>query len=219
MTTTELEHATAAAPAIGSLTLALLAKRIGQHTFNTWFSGARVTAFDGLTVYVSVNDRSSKDWIQRWFTEDILFCAKIEFGPGAERIRVEWRKQLSTRIYITPKPGLPFAVNPRMPSIADVMDLVSSYYSVPVMDIASARRDKTTLKARHVCMYLARHITLRSLPEIGRKMGGRDHTTVINGVERITKLIDEDHAMAADIAYLSAHLAANMNCTHNGGVA
>lgn len=216
MTTTELQTPAKKAQVIGTVTLSALASRIGQHTFNTWFSGARVTAFDGLTVYISVNDRSSKDWIQRWFIEDILFCAKVEFGYGAERVRVEWRKQLCTQIFITRRPGLPFAVDPRMPTISDVMDLVSSYYSVPVTDITSSRRDRSTLKARHVCMYLARHITLRSLPEIGRKMGGRDHTTVINGVERITKLIDEDNAMAADIAYLSSHLAANMNCIDNG---
>lgn len=59
-------------------------------------------------------------------------------------------------------------------------------------DLSSIKKDKTTAMARHIAMYLAKQLTKASLPEIGRKFGGRDHTTVIYSVNKIATLLKQD---------------------------
>jgi len=66
-----------------------------------------------------------------------------------------------------------------------VGQIVSDYYGVRWADIISQRRTADVMRPRHVAMWMARHHTRLSLPEIGRRMGGRDHTTVLHGVKKI----------------------------------
>jgi chromosomal replication initiator protein len=66
----------------------------------------------------------------------------------------------------------------------------------------SARRARNVARPRQVAMYLAKQLTSRSLPEIGRKFGGRDHTTVMHGVKRVEQLRETDAAFAEDIDLL-----------------
>jgi chromosomal replication initiator protein len=72
--------------------------------------------------------------------------------------------------------------------------------------MGSARLARAVARPRQVAMYLAKHLTQRSLPEIGRKFGNRDHTTVIHAVERVTKLMAEDPAFAEDVELLRKRL-------------
>ncbi|MBT6983497.1 MAG: chromosomal replication initiator protein DnaA, partial [Rhodospirillaceae bacterium] len=64
------------------------------------------------------------------------------------------------------------------------------------------RRARAVARPRQVAMYLAKQLTTRSLPEIGRKFGGRDHTTVMHAVKRIEELRQTDAALAEDIDLL-----------------
>ena len=66
----------------------------------------------------------------------------------------------------------------------------------------SARRARAVARPRQVAMYLAKQLTARSLPEIGRKFGGRDHTTVIHAVRRIEQLRESDNALNEDVEKL-----------------
>lgn len=94
------------------------------------------------------------------------------------------------------------------PSIAAIQRTVSRCFDVSVDDMVSARRmDRITLP-RHVAFYLIRKMTLRSLPEIGRKFGGRDHSSILHGVRRIERLISSDAVMAAKVSGLIAELEA-----------
>jgi chromosomal replication initiator protein len=66
----------------------------------------------------------------------------------------------------------------------------------------SARRARAVARPRQVAMYLSKHLTSRSLPEIGRKFGGRDHTTVMHAVRKIDELKSTDSSFAEDVELL-----------------
>jgi chromosomal replication initiator protein len=74
---------------------------------------------------------------------------------------------------------------------------------VKLSDMMSARRAREVARPRQVAMYLAKKLTPRSLPEIGRRFGGRDHTTVMHAVKRIDELRVADRELEADISHLS----------------
>jgi chromosomal replication initiator protein len=69
-------------------------------------------------------------------------------------------------------------------------------------EMTSSRRARAVARPRQVAMYLSKQLTSRSLPEIGRKFGGRDHTTVIHAVKKIEELIESDSALAEDVELL-----------------
>lgn len=71
------------------------------------------------------------------------------------------------------------------PPIRKIAMVVSMFYGVATQDMIAERRTKQIVRARQVAMYLARQLTLRSYPEIGRYFGGRDHTTVLHATKKI----------------------------------
>ena len=73
-------------------------------------------------------------------------------------------------------------------------------------DLLSSRRTANVVRPRQVAMYLAKILTLRSLPEIGRRFGGRDHTTVLHAVRKIESLAGNDSAFAEEIEALKRQL-------------
>ena len=98
------------------------------------------------------------------------------------------------------------AREPRRVKIEDIQKLVASHYSVSRSDILSARRTATVVKPRQVAMYLSKALTLRSLPEIGRRFGGRDHTTVLHAVRKIEGLSATDTALREELELLKRML-------------
>ena len=91
-------------------------------------------------------------------------------------------------------------------TIDDIQRKVADYYNIRLSDLLSARRSRTIARPRQVAMYLSKLLTTRSLPEIGRKFGGRDHTTVIHAVKRIESLQDSDSAINEEVDILSRAL-------------
>jgi chromosomal replication initiator protein len=90
--------------------------------------------------------------------------------------------------------------------IEEIQRIVSRQYNVSRGDLLSARRTANVVRPRQIAMYLAKTLTLRSLPEIGRRFGGRDHTTVLHAVRKIESLIGNDTALAAEIDVLKGQL-------------
>jgi chromosomal replication initiator protein len=90
--------------------------------------------------------------------------------------------------------------------IEDIQKLVASHYSVSRADILSSRRTAAVVKPRQVAMFLAKMLTLRSLPEIGRRFGGRDHTTVLHAVRKIEALIQIDTILREELELLKRML-------------
>jgi chromosomal replication initiator protein len=87
-------------------------------------------------------------------------------------------------------------------SVDEIMQTVSKYYNVRMADLLGPRRTRAIARPRQLAMYLAKTLTTRSLPEIGRRFGGRDHTTVIHAVKRIESLRDEDQQISEDLQIL-----------------
>ena len=92
--------------------------------------------------------------------------------------------------------------NDRRVTIDEIQKKVAEYYSIRISDMHSPRRSRTVARPRQVAMYLAKQLTSRSLPEIGRKFGGRDHTTVLHAVKKIEALLREEKSMCEDIELL-----------------
>ena len=87
--------------------------------------------------------------------------------------------------------------------IKDIVDLCARYYGTTSRATLSPLRDKREVTARQTGMYIARRLTNRSLPEIGRKFGNRDHTTVLHAVRKIEALINIDPFRRYDVERLT----------------
>ncbi len=91
-------------------------------------------------------------------------------------------------------------------SIEDIQRKTAEFYKLDVKDFHSPQRARRVARPRQVAMYLARKLTTRSLPEIGRRFGGRDHTTVLHACRRIEALIGEDALFRQEVDFLSQML-------------
>ena len=87
----------------------------------------------------------------------------------------------------------------RRVTVDEIQKAVAGYFDLSVEDILSKRRTKTVVRPRHIAMYLAKSMTTRSLPDIGRRFGGRDHSTVIHAVTKISELLPSDAVLAEDV--------------------
>ncbi|MFT8468199.1 MAG: chromosomal replication initiator protein DnaA [Acetobacter syzygii] len=87
----------------------------------------------------------------------------------------------------------------RRVTIEEIQKKVAEHWNIRLTDMSSARRARNVARPRQVAMYLAKQLTSRSLPEIGRKFGNRDHTTVMHAVQRVTELMERDAAFAEDV--------------------
>jgi chromosomal replication initiator protein len=92
--------------------------------------------------------------------------------------------------------------NDRRVTIDEIQKRVAEHYNIRLADMHSARRARAVARPRQVAMYLCKQLTPRSLPEIGRKFGGRDHTTVMHAVRKIEELRTADRSLAEDIELL-----------------
>ena len=93
--------------------------------------------------------------------------------------------------------------NSRKITIDEIQKKVVEHYNIKLSDKHSPRRSRSVARPRQVAMYLAKSITTRSLPEIGRKFGGRDHTTVIHAIKTIEEIMVNDPNLAEDIELLT----------------
>lgn len=84
-------------------------------------------------------------------------------------------------------------------TIDEIQRKVAEHYNIRLADMHSARRSRNVARPRQVAMFLSKQLTARSLPEIGRKFGGRDHTTVMHAVRKIEELATEDPSFAQDV--------------------
>ncbi len=92
--------------------------------------------------------------------------------------------------------------NDRRVTIEEIQKRVAEHYNIRLSDMHSARRARAVARPRQVAMYLSKHLTTRSLPEIGRKFGGRDHTTVMHAVRKVEELRGTDPSFAEDVELL-----------------
>jgi chromosomal replication initiator protein len=96
----------------------------------------------------------------------------------------------------------------RKVTIEEIQRKVAEHYSIRLSDLIGPKRQRPIARPRQMAMYLAKQLTTRSLPEIGRRFGGRDHTTVMHGVKRIEELRVTDAQIAEDLEMLRRALEA-----------
>ncbi len=95
---------------------------------------------------------------------------------------------------------------PARPLISLIQREVSDHFHIPRIEMVSQRRAREVARPRQVAMYLAKQMTIRSLPEIGRRFGNRDHTTVIHAIKQIEHLRSIDGEMDADVRHLTRRI-------------
>ena len=96
----------------------------------------------------------------------------------------------------------------RKVTIDEIQRKVAEHYNLRISDLLSPRRARAVARPRQVAMFLSKDLTSKSLPEIGRKFGGRDHTTVIHAVKRVEELKKSDNQIAEDVELLRRMLEA-----------
>lgn len=101
----------------------------------------------------------------------------------------------------------PIPHRPKRVTVAEIKCVVADYYKIPLIEMTSARRSRGVARPRQMAMYLARNLTPKSLPDIGARFGGRDHTTVIHAIRTIERLREVDAEIDRDIEALTEELA------------
>ncbi|PAU97171.1 chromosomal replication initiator protein DnaA [Paracoccus salipaludis] len=96
----------------------------------------------------------------------------------------------------------------RKVTVEEIQRKVAEHYNIRLSDLVGPKRVRTLARPRQIAMYLAKQMTSRSLPEIGRRFGGRDHTTIMHGIRKIEELRTEDRSLAEDIDLLRRSLEA-----------
>ena len=91
-------------------------------------------------------------------------------------------------------------------TVDEIQKVVATHFGVTTADICSKRRTQSVVRPRHIAMYLAKTLTTRSLPDIGRRFGGRDHSTVIHAVSKVSQMIEAGDSIADEIDALTREL-------------
>ena len=94
----------------------------------------------------------------------------------------------------------------RVVTVDKIQNIVSNFFNIPLSEMLSQRRSRPLARPRQIAMYLAKKMTTRSLPEIGRRFANRDHTTVIHAVKTITRLSEQDDEMKKNIHQIKSLL-------------
>jgi chromosomal replication initiator protein len=102
-------------------------------------------------------------------------------------------------------------VSARKTSIEDIQRKTAEFYKLELRDFQSPQRSRRVARPRQVAMFLARELTMRSLPEIGKRFGGRDHTTVLHACRRIAALCNDDPMFKQEVDFLRQVLSRAMN--------
>src|SRR5207237_17141 len=153
--------------------------------------------------------RSTMDFKDQFRSVDLLMIDDVQFISGKDSTQEEFFHTFNAlvdqnrQIVISAdkSPSDLAGLEERMRSRLG-WGLVAEHFNIKMAEMTSSRRARAVARPRQVAMYLSKQLTSRSLPEIGRKFGGRDHTTVIHAVKKIEELIESDSALAEDVELL-----------------
>lgn len=96
--------------------------------------------------------------------------------------------------------------NEKSVTINDIQKKVAEYFGIKVSDLSSSKRSRSIARPRQVAMYLCKKLTVRSLSEIGRKFGGKDHTTVMHAIKKVEELSEQDKEFKEDVNILTSSI-------------
>jgi len=137
------------------------------------------------------------------------FIEPKEVTPEPVQTVAEWvGRQKAVWFSVVEDLGPVVPPEPVRPNVESIQRAVARHLGVTRTDLLSARRTADIVRPRQIAMYLCRELTLRSMPEIGRRFGKRDHTTVLHGARKIKLLIESDKQLAEQIEAIKAELSA-----------
>jgi len=172
----------------------------------------------------ALRDRKMMDFKQMFRSVDVLMVDDVQFMAGKDSTQEEFFHTFNALVDAG-KQIIMFAfaslvgreitldlaqdclsdilkASDRKVTVEEIQRRVSEHYNIRLSEMIGPKRVRTYARPRQIAMYLAKHMTSRSLPEIGRRFGGRDHTTVMHGVRRITDLKTTDSQIADDLELL-----------------
>lgn len=133
-----------------------------------------------------------------------------ELEGAATKLHAQWqcmRQPITMELAQSMVRDLVYGLEPRRIRVEDIVKVVSRHYGVSRNDILSQRRHRSVVWPRQIGMYLAKQLTARSLPEIGRRFGNRDHTTVLHAIRKINTAIEENPRLRDELEDLKKMLA------------
>jgi len=151
---------------------------------------------DEILEYVAATVTSSGRELEGAFNQ-LIFRQSFEPDITIERVEDLLRHMIRSN-------------EPKRPRIEDIQRIVARHYNVSKTELLSNRRTRTIVKPRQIAMYLSKVMTPRSLPEIGRRFGGRDHTTVLHAVRKIEDLSEHDEKFAQELELLRRLISDNL---------
>lgn len=207
---------------------------LGNVVFDAWFARIQIVDISDTRVTLSVPTVFLKSWLLSRYQADLLAASRLvwpQVGCVSILVRTGVKLRLVAAVCEVSKMPEPVQEKP-VPScvvarvevvhnslepvpkkIAEIMRVVCAQYGVTQADMVSSDRRPGVVKARHVAMYLARALTVFSLPNIGRRFGGRDHTTVMHAVQKIKLDMDKSNVVNAEVMGLTSGLSATFNRT------
>jgi chromosomal replication initiator protein len=126
--------------------------------------------------------------------EGAIIRVRASYRLTAEPITVE-RAEFIVR-------DLMSSAEPKRIKIDDILKIISKHFGVNRTDLLSSRRNRSIVRPRQIGMYLAKNLTSRSLPEIGRRFGNRDHTTVLHAIRKVEQLMADDMSLKEEVDLL-----------------
>lgn len=102
----------------------------------------------------------------------------------------------------------PDGLNNAWHPVAIIQQEVARFYNIPLLEMKSSRSSREVARPRQVAMHLAKILTVQSLPELGKRFGGRDHTTVIHAIRQVKTLTEQDYDFAQEVSFLLARTSA-----------
>ena len=91
-------------------------------------------------------------------------------------------------------------------TVRDIQEAVIAHFRMPRIELFAKRRNKATVRARHIAIYLSKILTIQSLPEIGLRFGGLDHTTILYASRKVERELPLDAKLAQDVAEIERAL-------------
>lgn len=195
-----------------------LQSELGEKAFANLFARVEFVGIEETTVHLTAPTTLLVSHIKMYYTKHLLRLWQAE-RQEIKQILITLRILVSTaevELILSPtlKPvkesiistNSPVGQRPRHVKIEEIKRTVAVHYKISKSDMTSSQRTRSIVRPRQIAIYLARKLTLHSLPEIGRRFGGRDHSTVLHAISKIEGLMAEDERLAKEIDSLKESL-------------
>ncbi len=197
-----------------------LKRILGEANTETWLPVLRFDAVTEGVLHLSIPEKMSGEWLKQTYGARILLYCQYQWGeknriaeltlghysPLTTSLEEAEKEPEAPPSFIPPPERLEQSVPKEKIRLEEIIAAVCKAYLISRHDLLLDTHAKKNVRPRQVVMYLAKKLTTRSGAEIGRRMGGRDHTTVTHSIQRVEKLMIDDPTLVEQIDTLIRHL-------------